>query len=403
MKILQINTTVNSGSTGRIAEDIGKVALKNSYESYISFGRGNQTSESELIRIGSKKGFYVHVLKSLFLDMHGRGSKNETKSFIRKVKEYKPEVVGLHNIHGYYINYQVLFEYLKEQQLPVIWTFHDCWPFTGHCAYFEAVKCEKWMTHCEKCPLTDRYPKSFVDRSYSNFDNKKEAFLGLKNLTIVTPSYWLKNKVEKSFFKGCKVEVIHNGVDLNRFKVLNITSREDKIILGVASIWDKRKGLDDFITLRSLLTKEYKIVLIGLSKNQIASLPEGVLGIERTESVEELVNWYNKATVFVNPTYIDNFPTTNVESLACGTPVITYDTGGSPESIDGETGIVVEQGNVFELKESIENICSKRVDYYSHLCRQRAMKLFNKDDRFQEYINLYEKLSEFSNDSNRNL
>jgi putative colanic acid biosynthesis glycosyltransferase len=401
MRILQINTVVNSGSTGRIAEDIGKVALKNGYKSYISYGTGNQTSESELIKIGDKKHIYLHGLKSLLFDMHGRGSKNATKDFIKKVRKYKPQVIGLHNIHGYYLNYQVLFKFLKEQQVPVIWTFHDCWPFTGHCAYFEAVNCQKWMTHCEKCPLQDRYPKSLIDRSYDNFENKKNAFLGLENLTVVTPSYWLRDKVKKSFFKGCRVEVIHNGVDLNRFRVLNMTSGEEKIVLGVASIWDKRKGLNDFIALRELLTKEYKIVLIGLSKGQISSLPEGILGIERTESVEELVNWYNKSTVFVNPTYIDNFPTTNIESLACGTPVITYDTGGSPESIDTETGLVVEQGNVLELKKSIEYVSSKGINHYSYLCRQRAEKLFNKDHRFQEYIDIFEKFSELSNYSTK--
>ncbi|NOR28395.1 MAG: glycosyltransferase [Lutibacter sp.] len=392
MKLLQINTIVNSGSTGRITEDIGSVAIENGHESFIGYGRGNQSSKSKLIKIGTTKDIYIHGLKTLLLDKHGLGSKKATKYFIAQIEECKPDVIGLQNIHGYYLNYQVLFDYLKKHQLPVIWTFHDCWPFTGHCSYFEMVACEKWITHCEKCPQKSSYPKSFNDRSFNNYRDKKIAFVGLKNLHIITPSYWLKEKVEQSFLKDYTVEVIHNGVDLNRFRFLNKELPKTNIILGVASIWDKRKGLADFIKLRESISNKFQIVLIGLNDSQIKKLPKGIVGIQRTESIEELVAWYNKAMVFVNPTYTDNFPTTNIEALACGTPVITYNTGGSPEAIDGSTGIVVEKGNVQKLKNAIEEVSKKGKENYSYLCRERAEKLFNKDKRFQEYINLYTKL-----------
>jgi len=391
MRILQINTAVNTGSTGRIAEDIGKVLIEHGHESYIAFGRGDRPSQSKKIKIGTKLDTYKHGIKTLVFDKHGLSSSQATKEFLNKVDEVKPDVVGLHNIHGYYINYKILFEYLKAKQLPVLWTFHDCWPFTGHCTYFDSVDCRKWETHCNNCPKTASYPKALVDRSYNNFEDKKEAFTGLDNLKIITPSHWLANHVKHSFLKNYPVEVIHNGIDLSLFKP-DITQYkpEEKIVLGVASTWDKRKGLEDFKTLRKTLPLSTKIVLIGLRKKQIDTLPEGITGISRTENTEELITWYNKASVFVNPTYTDNFPTTNIEALACGTPVITYNTGGSPEAIDNSersTGMVVEKGNVEKLSMAILSI--KKNNAVIDSCRRRAELCFDAKERYLDYLNLY--------------
>jgi len=393
VRILQINSVVNSGSTGRIAEEIGNVLLEHGHESYIAYGRSHQPSQSKLIKIGNQNDIYLHGVQSLLFDKHGLGSKKATKNFLKVLDEIQPEIIGIHNLHGYYINYPLLFNYIKERNIPVTWTFHDCWPFTGHCSYFESVGCEKWKTHCQKCPLTSNYPKAYVDRSYLNFIDKQETFTGVQKMKIITPSHWLGGLVNQSFLKPYSVEVIHNGVDLNRYKPLDINKKsEGKIILGVASTWDLRKGLLDFIELRKLLSPAYEIVLIGLSQKQIDALPKGISGIRRTENVEALVEWYTKASVFVNPTYVDNFPTTNIEALASGTPVITYNTGGSPEAIDTETGEVVNKGDVTGIVKAIKSLGLKDQHELSSKCVDRAELLYDKNHRYLDYLKIFENM-----------
>lgn len=396
MKVVQINTTVNSGSTGRIAEDIGKVLIDQGHQSYIAFGRANGKSASQLIQVGNQADIYMHGIKSLVLDKHGFGSANATRKLLTRLDDVRPDAIGLHNIHGYYLNVKLLFDWIRKRDIPTIWTLHDCWPFTGHCAHFDFVGCMKWKIHCEKCPLTNRYPKSLgLDNSWSNFEIKRGLFTGLNNLRIVTPSQWLKDHVASSFLNHYEVTVIPNGVDTERFTVLPSEGSRDnssKVILGVASTWDRIKGLGDFIKLRSILSEKYKIVLIGLNQRQISSLPEGIMGLSRTNSIEELVKWYNRADVFVNPTYVDNFPTTNLEALACGTPVITYNAGGSPESIDEKTGRVVNKGDVNAIADAIESILGHGKGSYQSLCRRRALKNYEKQERYRDYLNLYNDL-----------
>ncbi|MGK0379466.1 MAG: glycosyltransferase involved in cell wall biosynthesis [Patiriisocius sp.] len=400
MKVLQINTTSNSGSTGRIAEEIGKTILRNGDDSYIGYSRSGMPSSSLAVPIGNRRDVYLHVLQTRLFDTHGFGSKNATKLFLEEIEELNPDIIHLHNIHGYYLNIEVLFQYLEKERKPVVWTFHDCWPFTGHCTYFDFVNCEKWKTQCEKCPNRKAYPSSWiVDNSKNNFKRKKELFTALDNVHIVTPSKWLHNHVKESFLKSHALETIHNGIDLDSFKPTsnldinikyNIANR--KIILGVASIWDKRKGLEDFLALNKLISSDYQIVLVGLNKKQLKEIPETIIGIARTESLEELAELYSVAEVFINPTYVDNFPTTNIESLACGTPVITYNTGGSPEAIDEDTGKVVEKGDVGGLWNGINQLSMYSQEHYSKVCRTRAEKMFNKEDRYMDYLKLYEKL-----------
>jgi putative colanic acid biosynthesis glycosyltransferase len=392
MKILQINTAVNSGSTGRIAEDIGKTLISVGHESYIAFGRGNQKSNSKLIRIGNKLDFYVHGIISLFTDRHGFGSKRATKKFLKQVDVIKPDAIGLHNIHGYYLNVDILFKYIKEKNIPVLWTFHDCWPFTGHCSY---------NTDCDNCTKCQRkYPTSiFLNQSTRNYNDKKLIFNQVKKLQIITPSIWLKDLVHQSFLKY-PVQCVNNGIDLNQFQhsenykklKAKLQLENKKIILGVASTWDKRKGLSDFIQLASLLNANYKIILIGLTGKQIQRLPKNIMGVQRTESIAELANYYSMADVYINPTHKDNFPTTNIEALACGTPVITYNTGGSPESIDDLTGKIIKKGDVKGLWHAIQDLALQPKDYYTKVCRLRAEQLFNKEDRYLDYLKLYETL-----------
>jgi glycosyltransferase involved in cell wall biosynthesis len=405
MKILlQINAYINSGSTGRIAEEIGQLAVDNGWESYIAYARNDRMSQSKKIKIGNKFDIYWHVLMTRLFDRHGLCSNNATNKLIKQIKQINPDIIHLHNIHGYYLNYKILFHYLKESGIPVVWTLHDCWTFTGHCVYFTYMKCDKWKDHCFNCPQKKTYPSGlFIDRSRKNYIEKKKSFLSIGNkLTLVPVSDWLAGLCSQSFFRNVSIKRIHNGIDINTFKPLsekekmeifnkyNITTRF--FISGVANVWSARKGLNDFIKLRSILSEEYSILLVGLSKKQILSLPQGIIGLSKTEHIDELAKIYASSEVFINPTWEDNFPTTNLEALSCGTPVITYNTGGSIEAVIEETGFIVEQGDIQGLKNAIEKIKKNGKIKYSLACRKRALDFFRKEDKYIEYIQLYEKL-----------
>lgn len=385
--------TANSGSTGKIAEAIGRLAISRGWESWIAYGRGTPQSESHLIRIGNDWDMRWHGVETRLLDNHGLASRRTTRKFISQIKEINPDIIHLHNIHGYFINYPLLFRFLQEWGGPVVWTLHDCWSFTGHCAYFDMVNCNKWQNKCMNCPQRDSYPKSYIDQSFRNYITKKSSFNTiLSQLTLVPVSKWLSDLLTKSYLCNCRIRKIHNGIDLKLFKPQSDDNKEKFVILGVASVWDQRKGLADFIKLSNILSDRYKIILIGLSEKQIKSLPPNIQGIRRTENINQLVELYSMADVFINPTWEDNFPTTNIEAMACGTPVITYRTGGSPEAIDSNTGIVVEQGDVQGLKKAIETIRTSSDRFTPELCRGRAEKYFNQDDRFEKYFELYEKI-----------
>lgn len=396
MRVLQVNSVANSGSTGRIAEEIGKVLIANGHESYIAFGRGNATSSSKLIKIGSDKDIYLHGAYTLLTDKHGFASKMATQKFIKEIELIKPDLIALHNLHGYYINIDILFDFLKRSEIPVTWTFHDCWPFTGHCSYFDDINCTKWQESCHECPKSRIYPKSYIDNSRLNFINKRQIFNGVKELKIITPSFWLKNLIKDSFL-NYDVLCINNGIDLDAFIKKKSTELIDKyklakkkIILGCASNWTNRKGFEDFILLSEKLNDNYQIVMIGLNETEIKSLPKNIIGIQRTESIQELAEWYSLAYVFVNPTSQDNFPTTNIEALACGTPVITYNTGGSPEAIDKSTGFVVEKGDVFGILDKIEFLNGLNYEVISKACRGRAERLYDKNIQYSDYLKVFE-------------
>lgn len=397
-KILQINTTLNYGSTGRIVENIGLLSNQEGFETYVIHGpRFINPSQLKSFCTENLIDEKIHGFKSLFFDAHGLGSRTATKNVIKKIDLIKPDIIHLHNIHGYYINYPILFQYLKSINIPIIWTLHDCWSFTGHCAHFDAVGCNKWQERCEKCPNINAYPKSLIDCSTRNYILKKESFLDC-NLTLVTVSEWLASLVRKSFLKDYQIKTIHNGVDLNVFKVFSTNIREklkiseNFLILCVASPWTKMKGFEDIIELSRLIDSNTKILVLGVSNTQKKVLPSNIIGIERTDNVQQLAELYNAADLFFNPTYEDNFPTTNLEALACGTPVVTYKTGGSPEAITKETGFVVEQGDYKALIDIINLVKSKGKEYYNYECRVRAMEFFNKDNCFDKYVQMYKEL-----------
>lgn len=397
--LLQINATLNSGSTGRIAEQIAMKAREKGWECYHAHGgRYVGKSQFDSIQVSSKYDNYVHAFVGEYLGRHGLGSAFYTKNFVKKVKELSPDIIHLHNIHGYYLNFKLLFEYIAETKTPVVWTLHDCWSFTGHCTHFENAGCYKWKTECGHCPLKlAQYKSRVVDRSRKNFLLKKELYSKLSNVTIVPVSHWLENLVEQSILNRFKIRVIQNGIDLNVFKPTDNKIRErlgipenKMLVLGVLGSGFVEKGKEEFIELSK--KNELQIVLVGLTGDDYKGLPDSVIQLGRTSSQAELAEFYSAADVMLNPTYNDTFPTINIESLACGTPVITYKTGGSPEILDENTGIVVEKGDVNGLIQALGVIKLNGKESYSEACRKRAEKLFNKDDRYEEYMQLYEEI-----------
>lgn len=392
-RLLQINSTANWGSTGKIAEQIGERAIEHGWESYIAYGRYASKSKSHLIRVGSRLGQAWHLTISRLFDRHGLGSVWATKRLIKQIKRINPDIIHLHNLHGYYINYKLLFEYLNSTDTPVVWTLHDCWSFTGHCAHFVEAGCYKWQDRCGACPLLRQYPKSYYDRAKRNFDLKQRLFTTNKNLTLIPVSNWLAEFIPQSLHKQHRHTVIHNGISVDVFRPTRTTEHKHVNILGVSSVWDDSKGLGDFYKLRQLLDSDrYAITLVGLTSEQIASLPRGIQGIARTNSIDELVRLYNEADIFINPTYADTFPTTNLEALACGTPVITYRTGGSPESVSPDTGVVVERGDIDGIVRAVGEIARRGKRHYSEACRQRAVEHYDKNACFERYISLYNEL-----------
>lgn len=398
MKVLMINSVCGRQSTGRIVSGIQEQLVAKGHECVVAYGESNSNAKKCDYHIGCEADRYIHALSTRVFDNTGFCSKVPTKRFVRFIQEYKPDIIHIHNLHGYYINIEILMVFLKQYGKPVVWTFHDCWPFTGHCAHFDLIKCYKWKNICHNCPQVNIYPKSIKDRSSKNYIIKKKLFDGIiPILKIVSPSEWLQDLVAQSFLKKADTCVIRNGIDIMVFKPRRSNLRakynlyDIKIILGVASVWDKRKGLEDFIRLSQKLEKGYIIVLIGLGGKELEMVEGlGIIGIKQTDNAIELAEWYSEAYIFFNPTYEDNFPTVNIEALACGTPVVTYNTGGSPECLDEgeECGAVVPQGDINKVVELIADNSFDR-----ELCRLNGV-LYNAVDKYGEYISLYYSLVE---------
>ena len=394
MKNIIIQIAAGSmGGIGRMTRDISSVLSKNGYENYIVFGRGEVFDTSRDYKIGTKLSTYIDAIQSRLLDNAGFNSIYSTRKLIRFLDKKRPNLIHLHNLHGYYINIELLFNYIKEKKIPVVWTLHDTWAMSGHCCYWDYVKCSKWKSHCNQCPAFKTYPKSFFDHSKENYVKKKNIFTGVENLQLITPSSWLSQITRESFLKEYPVNIINNGVDLDLFRKKDyinplIGVANKKIVLGVASTWIDRKGWKDFIKLSEKLPEEYIVVMVGVSNKQRKLLPNNMIGICHTENAEQLVDLYNSAEIFLNLTYEDNFPTTNIESMACGTSVLTYKTGGSPESIISETGYVVEQGNINKVVEIV--LSHRKTKETIDACVKHA-KCYDKNTAFLHYVDLYKK------------
>lgn len=401
MKTVLINSC-NFGSTGNIMLEIAETAENGGYTAAVCYPQSRDNSRKQKEKdfiIGTRFSRNIHLMLAEITGLNGCFSYCSTLKLLKKLDKFKPDIIHLHNLHNCYINLSLLFKYIKKHNIKTVWTLHDCWAFTGHCPYFDIVGCDKWETGCYGCPQYKEYPKSLFDNSKIMYRLKRKWFTGVKNMTIVTPSEWLASLVKESYLKDYPVKVINNGIDLNVFKPTESDFRkkyalENKyIVLGVAFGWGRRKGLDVFVELARRLDKEkYKVVLVGTDDNVDKLLPENIISIHRTQNQTELAKIYSAADVFANPTREENYPTVNMEALACGTPVVTFNTGGSPEMLDETCGAAVAKNDIDAMYNEIIRICEAK-PYSLEACIKKA-KGFDKNEKFGEYIRLYEVLNE---------
>ena len=394
MRILQINSVCGIGSTGRITTGLYQALVQQGHDCCIAYGRGKAPEDIHTIRIGTNRDVYLHALYTRLTDKTGFASRGATKKLIKKIIQYKPDIIHLHNMHGYYINIELLFEYLNTAKIPVIWSLYDCWAFTGHCCHFDYVGCDKWKTGCRKCVQKGEYPTSFViDNSKWNYHEKKSLILDCEKLMIVTPSMWLDNLVKKSYLNKFPTKIIPSGVDLTSFAPLpNNIRKKYKIIakyivLGLSNGFGKFKGMEYFIRLSKYLSQDYQIILVGVTEEQKKHFPSNIMCIPKTNHLKELAEFYTAADVFVNPTLQESQGLTNIEALACGTGVVTFRSGGSPECVDESCGIVVERENLKELYDAVVKSCFQPFDMEA--CIRRARK-FDQSGSYRNYIELYE-------------
>lgn len=399
-KLLQINPVIKENtSTGKIMRTLGELAQAAGWESYVAYSRardGVPPHSSRLVPVGNKADLLLHWVATRLFDAHGLASRLATRRFVARLRELNPDVIHIHNIHGYFLNYKILSRALAQMGKPVVWTVHDCWLYTGHCYHYASAGCERWKTGCHHCPQKKAFPASWLlDRSRRNWEDKKKAFCSIPGLTLVTVSRWMKGEIAQSFLGRVRCEVIHNGINLDTFRPS--PSAETALAYGtyylaVASIWLPEKGLQDLEKLSSVLDADERLVVVG-KRPSGHRFPRNVVCLERTADAAALAALYTEAVALVNPTWQDNYPTVNMEAIACGTPVVSYRTGGSPESITPQTGRVVEQGDVEGLAEALHAIRRQGKEHFSEACRSYALAHFRAQDRFNDYIQLYESLT----------
>ena len=395
-RLLIINVALNWGSTGKIVEGIGTLVQKQGWEVVVAHGARYKNLSSLLsIQVSSKVGEWVHFVESSLFDAQGLGSRCDTKRFLKELDDIKPDLVHIHNIHGCFINYPLLFNYLKEHNIPVVWTLHDCWAMTGHCTHFMLTNCVKWQTGCNHCPQKRTFPKTYMlDRSEQNYSLKKSLFTSMPVMHITTVSNWLKGIAEASYLKKYPVTVVPNGIKTDVFVLEPSTIKEQyglqgkKLLLAVAIGLDERKGLYDYIKLAEKLPEQYQLMLVGLTEEEQKALPKRIIGVKRTNGAKELAAYYSAADALLSLSYEETFGLTIAEAMACGTPAIVYDNTAQPELITPETGKVVPTGDVDAVLSAIEEVCSKPKDSYSIACRKHSLA-YDEKVTYQKYLDIY--------------
>ena len=403
MRVAQINVTATL-STGRIAVDVIGELERRGHMGLIAFARYDVPSGVPYLRIGGKLNVYAHAAWATLADRMGFASKRATRKLVRALKAYRPDVIQLHNLHGYYLHLPTLFAYLRESRLPVVWTLHDCWAFTGHCAYYTMVGCSRWQTGCGGCARRNIYPRRlFVDSSARNWREKRALFSGMPNMTLITPSRWLQQEAARSFLGAYPIAVVPNGIDLDAFRPCEDAEYLDEVIqrhalgslgarrmlLGVANKWEKRKGLDDFIELARLLPDDMMIVLVGITDAECHLLPKNILDVPRTGSLRELCALYTAADLYVSLSHEESMGMTLIEAMACGTQVLCYDATALPESVVPEVGEVVPVGDIDAVLDAALRMCQTPKSAAD--CRAHA-SLYDRRRQFERYVELYERL-----------
>lgn len=394
MRVLFVNLVYGVGSTGKIIADIADLLRKGGSDVRILYGAGADSSDAGARRTAGSLEYYAHNVLSRLTDHAGLYSRAVTRRMIREIKTFQPDLIHLHTLHGFYVNYEMLFRFLKGSGIPVVWTLHDCWPFTGHRTHFSQIKCTQWQTECQDCRLLRRYlhcyGKGDVRR---NFRRKKDAFTGVKNPVITTSSQWLASQVALSFLRDYPRMVIPNGIDRTVFRPQasdlwkSYRLEDKKIVLGVASTWSAQKGLPGLLALADRLGADYQVVLIGLTAQQLPHVPPNVLGLPRTANQTELAQWYTVADVFVNPTYEDTFPTVDMEAQSCGAPAAVYETDGCPETLVTGNSVLTAQGDLDGLEHAVRDVVRRGVRVAP--CETER---FDKEWTYGEYIRLYERM-----------
>ena len=397
--LLQFDTCLGVGSTGRIAEIIGDLARNAGWHTYMCHGsRFVRSSSMKSIQVGNKLDEYRHYIVSSVFDRHGLGSCKPTRDLIKQIDQINPDIVQIHNIHGYYANYKILFEYLANRGIPTVITMHDFLLMTGHCAYINK-SCSKWETGCGHCSRLGEYPASVFDRTKKNWALKKNLFdaFDRDKLVIVPVSYWLEGFAKRSLLGECQFNVIQNGVDTTVFlpyqgehsKLWKCIDWNKYTIITVADRWTDANGFNDIIALSQLLPDDMQIVIVGLNEQQLQDLPEKIVGIGHTDNVQQLVELYTSADVLFNSSTEVTFGLVTAEAMACGTPAIVLKNTAGEEIIDGDTGYSID--NITEIP-ALVRIFREGTGKYKLKCRKRIVDEFDSVSQYSKYIELYKSL-----------
>lgn len=396
--LVSINMTA-CGSTGNIMKSLSRLVEAHGWQAYMAYPeKANADIKERSIKIGNVFFRKVNRRFAMITGYMDCFSWISTLCLVRKLKKIKPDILHLHNLHDCYLHMPRLFKYIKKNNVSVVWTLHDCWSFTGKCAHFSFVGCNKWKTGCSHCDQVNIYPRAYTDRTKALWKLKKKWFTGVENLTLVTPSRWLADLVGQSYLQGYPIKVINNGIDLNLFKPTRGNFRERhnlspeiNILLSIAFGWAGKKGLDVILELSKRLDPDkYRIVMVGTNEYLDSILPANIISIHRTNNQIELAEIYSEADLLLNATREDTFPTVNMEAIACGTPVLTFRTGGSPEILSPKTGSVVECNDVDSFEREIVRICESN-PYREEDCLEHS-KNFDLHERYEEYLALYESI-----------